>query len=176
MKSLVLSQFCLVLPQFIVTMGRGSCVAQTRRTRKRATRGAQLEHASLNEETQQNIVGQNEDENGEYQCIPNPDDVSPPAIVVQITSSGKNISAIRGWIKEDMIKEIDNVKYNEYGLREIANKYEIAPTSMHYWLNGLTHTKRKGPLTVLTKQEEEEIVNCYKGMDNMGHGMELIVR
>ena len=108
--------------------------------------------------------------------MPNPDDVSPPAIVVQITSSGKNISAIRGWIKEDMIKEIDNVKYNKYCLREIANKYEIAPTSMHYWLNGLTHTKRKGPLTVLTKQEEEEIVNCYKGMDDMGHGMELIVR
>ena len=51
--------------------------------------------------------------------------------------------------------------------------YGIAPTSMHYSLNGLIHTKRKGSLTVLIEHKDEEVVWC-KEMTDMGHGLELI--
>jgi len=56
------------------------------------------------------------------------------------------------------MKEIDGVGFNKYSVGEIAKKYGIAPTSLHYWLNGLTHTKMNGPLTMLIKKEEEEVV------------------
>jgi transposase-like protein len=93
---------------------------------------------------------------------------------VQGASSTKKINAIRGWTKEDMMKAIDDVEFNGYSVRETTKKYGIAPTSLHYWINGLTHTKRKGPLTMLIKQEEEEVVVWCKEMVEMGHGMELI--
>ena len=81
-----------------------------------------------------------------------------PSTAVHGVGSSKKISAIRGWTKDDMMKAIDDVEFNGYSIKAAAKKYGIAPTSMHYWLNGLTHTKRKGPLTVLSEQEEAEVV------------------
>jgi transposase-like protein len=72
------------------------------------------------------------------------------------------------------MKEIDDVEFNGYLVRDTMKKYGIAPTSLHYWLNGLTHTKRKGPLIVLTEQEEVEVVAWCKEMVELGHGIELI--
>ena len=86
----------------------------------------------------------------------------------------KKIIAIRGWTKEDVMKAIDDVEFNGYSIRAIAKKYGIAPTSMHYWINGLTHTKRKGHLIMLTEQEEAKVVVWCKEMVDMGHGVELI--
>ena len=83
---------------------------------------------------------------------------SYPSTIVHGVGSREKINAIRGWTKDDMMKEIDDVKFNGYSIRAAAKKYGIAPTSMHHWLNGLTHTKRKGPLTVLFEQEEAEVV------------------
>ena len=89
--------------------------------------------------------------------------------------SSKKISAIRGWTKEDMLEAIDDVEFNGYFVRASAKKYGIAPTTLHYCLNGLTHTKSKGPLRVLTEQyQEEEVVVWCKEMADMGYGLELI--
>ena len=45
---------------------------------------------------------------------------------------------------------------------------------MHYWINGFTHTKRKGPMTMIITEEEEEVVVWCNDMIGMGHGMVLI--
>lgn len=73
-----------------------------------------------------------------------------------------------------MLKEIDDIEFNRYFVRAATKKYGIAPTSLHYWLNGLTRTKRKGHLTMLIYQEEEEVVVWCKVVANMGRGLELI--
>jgi hypothetical protein len=46
--------------------------------------------------------------------------------------------------------------------------------NVHYWLNGLTHTKRKRLPIILTRDEKEEIVKWCKEMVDMGHGLERI--
>ena len=69
---------------------------------------------------------------------------------------------------------INGVELNGYSLTQTARKFGIISTSLHYWLNGMTHTKRRGPLTVLIEQEEEEVVFWCKDMAEMGHGMDLI--
>ena len=93
--------------------------------------------------------------------------LAPPSTTVHGASSSKKIIAIIGLTKENIMKEIDDVEFHGYYIRVVA-------TSMHYWLIGLTHTKRKGPLIVLTKQEEEELVIWCKEMDYMSHGVELL--
>ena len=43
------------------------------------------------------------------------------------------------------MKEIDDVEFNGYLIRVAMRKFGNAPTSLHYWLYGITHTKWKGP-------------------------------
>lgn len=69
---------------------------------------------------------------------------------------------------KDITKAINDVKIHGYLIRA---KHGIAPTSLHYWMNGLSLIKRKSPLTVLNKQEEEEVVVRYKKMVEMNHGL-----
>jgi hypothetical protein len=44
---------------------------------------------------------------------------------------------------------------------------------MHYWVNWLTHMKMKRPLIVIAEQEDVEVVEWCKDMDDMGHRLEL---
>ena len=53
-----------------------------------------------------------------------------------------------------MLDAIDDEKFDSYYVIVVAKKHGITPTSMHYWINGLNHTKQKGPLTVLIEQED----------------------
>jgi len=73
-----------------------------------------------------------------------------------------------------MLVAIDDVEFNGYPVRVVTKKHGIAPVSLHYRINGLTHTKRKGPLTVLIEQEEEEVVVLCKEMTQLGPDLELI--
>ena len=73
-----------------------------------------------------------------------------------------------------MLVAIDNIEFNGYSVRASAKKHGIPPSSIHYWINGLTHTKRRGPLTVMTEDEEAEVVEWCKEMAQLGHGLELI--
>jgi len=69
---------------------------------------------------------------------------------------------------------IDDIEFNGYSIRAAAKKNGIPPTSIHYWINGLTHTKRKGPITLLSVEEEEEVVVWCQDMAQLGHGLELV--
>jgi len=93
-----------------------------------------------------------------------PSATEPPSTTVQGASSTKKISAIRGWTKEQMLVAIDDIEFNGYLVQASAKKHGIPPSSIHYWINGLTHTKRRGPLTVMTEEEEAEVVEWCKEM------------
>ena len=99
--------------------------------------------------------------------------VAPPSTTEKGANSNKKISAIRDWTQEDMLAAIDDVEFNGCSIRALAKKHGIEPTSMHYWIDGFTHLKWKGPLTMLTKQEEEEVVFWCKDMAQLAHGLEI---
>jgi hypothetical protein len=44
--------------------------------------------------------------------------------------------------------QFDNVEFNGYYVSVIEKKYGTAPTSLHYWINGLIEMKRKGHVIV----------------------------
>ena len=142
------------------------------------TRGAQLRVTSSDEDTMNaNNAPSNVVENDP---VARDDDVrppistEPPSTTVQGASSTKKISEIRGWTKEDMLTAIDDIEFNGYSVRASAKKHGIPPSNIHYWINGLTHTKRRGPLTVMTEEEEAEVVQWCLEMAQLGHGLELI--
>jgi len=51
-----------------------------------------------------------------------------------------------------MLVAIDDVEFHGYSIREAAKKHGIAPTSIRYWINGLTHTKWRGFVIVMTEK------------------------
>ena len=53
---------------------------------------------------------------------------------------------------------IDDIGFNGYSIRASAKKHSIASSNIHYWINGLTNTKRRGPVTVMTEEEKAEVV------------------
>ena len=69
---------------------------------------------------------------------------------------------------------INDVEFNGCYVITTSKKHGIAPTLLHYWINGLIHAKRKGPLTMITAEREQEGFFGCKEMVGMGHGMELI--
>ena len=73
-----------------------------------------------------------------------------------------------------MLAVINDIEFNGYYVRASAKKHSIPPSSIHYWINGLTHTKLRGHVTVMTKEEEAEVVEWCKEMAQLGHGLELI--
>ena len=108
-----------------------------------------------------------------YHVTP-PSTTEPPSNIVQGTSSKKKISAIRGWTKKDTLDAIDDIKFKGYSIHAFAKKHGISAPIIHYWINGLTNTKRRGPVTVMTKEEEDEVVEWCKEMAQLGHYLELI--
>lgn len=152
------------------------------RVRKVArTRGAQLRLNSSDEEMANNLNANNAPSNvvendlaeRDEDVLP-PSTIEPPSTTVQGESSRKKISVIRGWTKEDMLTAIDDIEFNGYSVCTATEKHGIFASNIHYWINGLTHTKRKGPLTVMTKEEEAEVVQWFLEMAQLGNGLELI--
>lgn len=50
----------------------------------------------------------------------------------------------------------------------------IATSNIHYWINGLTYTKCRGHVTIMTKEEEDKVVEWCKEMAQLEHKLELI--
>ena len=157
-----------IILQVVASMARVSYVARTRRSGRRVTRGAQLRCTSSDEERTGDVNVTNapgnvvDDEHVAEADVVAPSATKPPSTTVQGATSTKKISAIRGWTKEEMLAAIDDIEFNGYSVRASAKKHTIPPSSIHYWINGLTHTKRRGPVTVMTEEEEAEVVEWCK--------------
>ncbi|XP_057842521.2 uncharacterized protein LOC131051937 [Cryptomeria japonica] len=67
-----------------------------------------------------------------------------------------------------------DVEDNSYSIRAAVKKWGIPASSLTYWLSGLTTTKRRGPPTILSLEEEIEIVDWCKDMAQLGHELEII--
>ena len=87
----------------------------------------------------------------------------------------KNKNKLQGkqWTEEDMEHAIEDVKDNYFSIRGAEKKWRIPVSSLSYWLGGLT-TKTKGPPTILTLEEELEVVEWCKDLAQLGHGLEVI--
>ncbi|KAH9292343.1 hypothetical protein KI387_042469 [Taxus chinensis] len=82
---------------------------------------------------------------------------------------------IRGqWTEADMKAAMRDVEENGMSTRKAASKWGIPATNVTDWLYGKRTTKRLGPPTVLTENEEQEIVTWCKDMAELGHGLEVI--
>ena len=103
-----------------------------------------------------------------------PSATEPPSTIVQGESSTKKISTIRGWTKQDMLVAIDEIEFKGYSIHASTKKHGIAASNIHYWINGLTNTKRRVHVTVMTEEEEDEVVEWCKEMAQLGHGLEII--
>jgi len=169
-----------IILQVVASMVKGSYTARTRRSSRRVTRGVQLRCTSSDEDRTTDVNANNapgnivEDDHVTTADVNTPSTTKPPSTIVQGASSTKNISAIRGWTKEQMLVAIDDIEFDGYLVHASANKHGIPPSSIHYWINVLTHTKRRGPLTVMIEEEEAEVVEWCKEMAQLGHGLELI--
>ena len=93
---------------------------------------------------------------------------------MQGASSTKKISGIRGWTKKDKLVAIYDIEFKGYSICASTKKNGIAASNVHYWINGLTNTKRRGPVIVMTEEEEDEVVKWCKEIPQLGHGLELI--
>ena len=151
-------------------------IADWIRSRSRGTRGAQLWRSSSDEDVNapnspSNVV----EKDPVVADHPNPpSSIEPPSTTVQGTSSTKKISAIRGWKNQDMLATIDDINFNGHSIRASTKKHGIDASNIHYWINGLTKTKRRGSVTVMTEEEEAEVVEWCKEMAQLGHGLEII--
>lgn len=55
-----------------------------------------------------------------------------------------------------------------------SRKWGIPTATVSKWLGGLTTTSNKGPPTILTIEDEEEIVKWFQEMVAIGHGLDII--
>lgn len=75
------------------------------------------------------------------------------------------------WTEESMKEAIKEVKKGTSSIGKIGEKYGIPESSIRDWLTGKTSSKKKGPRTVLSKEEEESMVDWCMDMQRNGHSI-----
>nr|PNR49337.1 hypothetical protein PHYPA_011233 [Physcomitrium patens] len=75
------------------------------------------------------------------------------------------------WSEESMKEAIKEVKKGTASIGKIGEKYGIPESSIRDWLTGKTSSKKKGPRTVLTKEEEDSMVDWCLDMQRNGHAI-----
>ena len=135
--------------QVVGAMPRVS-IANRIRNWRRGRRGAQLQSSSLDEDVNApNNVVEKDPVVADHPCPPS--STKPPSTTVQGASSTKKISAIRGWKKQDILDAIYDIEFKGYSIYASAKKHGIAASNIHYWINGLTNTNRRGLVTAMTE-------------------------
>lgn len=89
-------------------------------------------------------------------------------------SKKKKVLQGNQWTEEDMEHAIEDVEDNCFSIRGAARKWGIPMSSLSYWLAGLTTTKTRGPPTILSLEEELEVVQWCKDLAQLGRGLEVI--
>lgn len=67
-----------------------------------------------------------------------------------------------------------DVEENGMSIMEASKKCKIPTTMLSKWLGELTKTSKKGSPTILIEEEEHLIVEWYKEMAAVGHGLEIV--
>lgn len=70
-----------------------------------------------------------------------------------------------------MKEAIKEVKKGNDSIRKIGDRYKIPPSSIRDWMSGKTSSKKKGPRTVLSKEEEDAIVEWCLTNQQMSRGI-----
>ncbi|XP_024364274.1 uncharacterized protein [Physcomitrium patens] len=83
--------------------------------------------------------------------------------------SSRRIQQRGNWSEESMKEAIKEVKKGTASIGKIGEKYGIPESSIRDWLTGKTSSKKKGPRTVLTKEEEDSMVDWCLEMQRNGH-------
>jgi len=97
------------------------------------TRGAQLQCPSLDEDRTGDVNVNNapgnviEDDHVTEADVVTPSPKEPPSTIVQGKSSTKNISAIRGWKKEEVLVAIDDITFNGNSVRASTKNMVFLP-------------------------------------------------
>lgn len=68
----------------------------------------------------------------------------------------------------------DDIEFTGHSIHASAKKHDIATSNIHYCINGLSNTKHRGHVTVMTEEKEDEVVEWCKEMVELGHGLEII--
>ncbi|KAG0597725.1 hypothetical protein M758_12G016600 [Ceratodon purpureus] len=86
-------------------------------------------------------------------------------------SSGRRMQQRGTWTEESMKEAIKEVKKGTSSIGKIGEKYGIPESSIRDWLTGKTSSKKKGPRTVLSKEEEDSMVDWCMDMQRNGHSI-----
>lgn len=70
-----------------------------------------------------------------------------------------------------MKEAIKEVKKGNDSIRKIGDRYKIPASSIRDWMSGKTSSKKKGPRTVLSKEEEDAIVEWCLTNQQMSRGI-----
>lgn len=125
---------------------------------------------NMDEEVISENAEQTNENDGFQPAVHNTDVEMEPPSADQVTTPDHSI---KSWSMDDMEKAIADVEDHHMTIRGSAIKWGILPSSLRSWLNGVTSTKKRGPPTILTDEEEAEIVQWCKDMANIGHGLQV---
>lgn len=77
------------------------------------------------------------------------------------------------WSISNMKEAITCIEDKHMSLRGTSIKYGIPIASLRVWLMGATTMTVRGPCTILSAEEEDEVVQWWKGMAEIGYGLQI---
>jgi transposase-like protein len=89
----------------------------------------------------------------------------------QLKKTARQPRKMGSWTEETMRLAIKEVKKGNESMRKIGEKYNIPASSIRDWISGKTSSKKKGPRTVLSQEEENDIVNWCLQTQQTSHGI-----
>jgi hypothetical protein len=72
---------------------------------------------------------------------------------------------------DDQLRDALNAVDDGMSMRKAANAFKIPYSSFREWCHGIRRTRKKGPPTVLSTEEEEELVKYLIEMCDRGYGL-----
>jgi transposase-like protein len=89
----------------------------------------------------------------------------------QLKKTARRGRIMGSWTEESMKEAIKEVKKGNDSIRKIGDRYKIPASSIRDWMSGKTSSKKKGPRTVLSKEEEDVIVEWCVANQQMNRGI-----